>query len=143
MRSCLADLTETLSESDDYVRASLRLVSPQTGRLQFALGSEIEDSGKTFSPGEGIIGRAFSECRVKNVADAPRRPEFAQADGDEPFHGLLCVPVSAGATSPVGVLCVDRTNAKIFPSASEDPTATLADLLLPVVTRPSNPLDGS
>ena len=136
VRSRLADLTETLSESDEFVRASVWLMSPHTNRLEFALGSEIEDPGKTFASGEGIMGRAFAENEIKNVPDAPRRPEYANPDPQEPFHGLLCIPLTLGISSPIGVLCIDRTNSEIFPGSAVDLSATLAALLVAVVTAP-------
>lgn len=136
VRNRLADLTETLAESDEDVRASVWLMSPHTGRLQFAIGSEIEDPGKTFAAGEGFIGRAFAENEIKNIADAPRRPEYASPEPDDPFHGLLCIPLNRGNGPSIGVLCVDRTNAQIFPSSAVDLSATLGVLLVGVLTAP-------
>lgn len=136
MRSRLTDLTEMLAESDESVRASVWLMSSYTGRLQFALGSEIEDPGKTFAPGEGFMGRAFAENEIKNIPDAPRRPEYAFPEANEPFHGLLCIPLNQGSPPSIGVLCIDRSNARIFPSSSVDLGATLAALLVGVLLAP-------
>ncbi|MBD5633194.1 MAG: GAF domain-containing protein [Candidatus Eremiobacteraeota bacterium] len=136
MRNRLADLTEALAESDESVRASVWLMSPHTNRLQFALGSEIEDPGKTFADGEGFIGRAFADNEIKNIAAAPRRPEYTSAEPNEPFHGLLCIPLKPGSGAPIGVMCIDRTNAEVFPQSSVDLSATLAALLGGVLTAP-------
>jgi hypothetical protein len=134
MRNRLADLTEALGKSGEPVRASVWLFSPRIERLEFAVGSEIEHPGKAFAPGEGLIGRAFADNEIKNIADAPRRLEYAFAEGNEHFHGLLCIPLNQRNGPSIGVLCIDRADAEMFPKSAVDLGATLADLFAGVLT---------
>ncbi len=106
------------------VRASIWLVGAD-GKLGFTLGNEIDKVDLRFRPGEGIMGRAFRERRVWNVADGPRRPEYVKHRAAEPFHGLLCVPLDYGPGC-IGVLCVDRTEPEPFAESALLVASTLA-----------------
>jgi GAF domain-containing protein len=135
VRSRLADLTQELKTPGETIRASAWLFTKPDQKLRFALGSDIKNPHKEFSPGEGIIGRAFLQQDTWNVDDGPARTEYAQADPEEPFRGLLCIPLRKGATS-LGVLCVDRTKAEKFSASAVDMASLLASIIVLALSDP-------
>lgn len=139
VRSRLADLTQEFRKPGETMRASIWLQRADL-RLHFVLGSDIENTGRTFAPGDGIIGRAFAQDEVWNVPNGPGRPEYVRDSGDaaEPFRGLLCVPLTKGA-APIGVLCVDRTSEEIFAPPAEEIARALGSIIVLALTTAQNP----
>ncbi len=60
-------------------------------------------------PGEGLVGRCFSEDRILREGNAPTSPGFKFFDnaGEEPFNSFLCVPIRRGIAK-IGVLAVQH-----------------------------------
>ncbi len=134
VRSRLADLTTELKIPGEMVRASVWIMSGDDQRLHFVLGSEIDNPDKQFRSGEGIIGRAYASGQIWNVPNGPARPEYAQAERNPPFSGLLVMPLNKGAAAPFGVLCIDRTTAETFPESAVDTAGALAKLIVIAMT---------
>jgi GAF domain-containing protein len=138
VRSRLVDLTQELQGSRETVRAGVWLLSEADHLLHFALGTDATGPWDPFSVGEGIIGRSFVEIKPWNIPDRRRRPEYVKLDPKDPFQGLLCVPLTSGSSSPIGVLCIDRTKAEAFPDSSVKLVSTLAGMITLALMNPKH-----
>ncbi|HLO03666.1 MAG TPA: GAF domain-containing protein [Symbiobacteriaceae bacterium] len=129
-RALVADVvlagTQALLPTQDNSRARFLLFN---GTLIEPYASYVPDGaspfrGRTFKLGEGAVGTAFQARQAVIVADV-RRDRLFKDESESPYTSVLCVPVPANSSTPIGVLNVDSPKEKQF---SEDDALLLAQV---------------
>ncbi len=81
-------------------------------------------------PGEGLVGKCFSEDQILRVGSARTSPGFKYFDnaGEEPFNSFLCVPIRRGV-GKIGVMVVQHREIDHFTLFDERALKTAATQL--------------
>nr|WP_321403983.1 phosphoenolpyruvate--protein phosphotransferase [uncultured Desulfobacter sp.] len=81
-------------------------------------------------PGEGLVGKCFSQDQILRVGNARTSPGFKYFDnaGEEPFNSFLCVPIRRGVIK-IGVLVVQHREMDHFTLLDERALRTAATQL--------------
>lgn len=137
-------LTLTKPARDDAgaesgIRISLWWFDEDKNGLVLLYSNEITDQATlefVFKPGEGLMGQAFIERRLYNLADATKSKFFAAIPGHEPtYKALLMVPVWF-SNRVVGMVSIDRRSSGEFDNNAVDLATALADVLGFALTHP-------
>jgi GAF domain-containing protein len=100
---------------------------PLTDDIVFALGFRLTPKVQRYKPGEGMIGKSFTENRHFNEADVRNVPSYkpSREDNDPPYKAVLCEPVRWN-DEPIGIITVDRSEAGFFDYVAEQVAQGLA-----------------
>lgn len=139
-RERLADVTKMVGGENEKIRASVWWLSQRENGLIFLLSDQIKDmetQGFVFHSGQGILGQAFAESRVWNVADAPAEPGYIKIRQEPPeYRGLLCAPIYFGGHEIIGMVSLDRERAESFDDVDQNLVSALSDVLAYALTLP-------
>ncbi len=125
-RYCLERMEEAkewMGDEDEAIRISLWWYDSAENELYFVLSNDIRDEltkNARFKPNSGLMGQAFAENRLYNIADAPTSAFYTPIRDSTPsYHGLLLAPVRI-MDEPMGMLSIDRQQTATFSEAAEN-----------------------
>ena len=115
------------TKPSQILRLGLWLYDPLTDDIVFALGFRLTPKVQRYKPGEGMIGKSFTENRHFNEADVRNVPSYKpnREDDDPPYKAVLCEPVRWN-DEPIGIITVDRSEAGFFDYVAEQVAQGLA-----------------
>ncbi|HEY1655311.1 MAG TPA: GAF domain-containing protein [Candidatus Tumulicola sp.] len=111
----------------ETVRLGLWLFDPESKEITFARGFRLKPKQEKYNPGEGMIGKSFTENRSFNEADVRNVPSYVSSRGDDepPYRAVLCQPICWDGKA-IGVITVDRSATGFFDYVSLQVTQGLA-----------------
>ncbi len=111
----------------ETLRLGLWLYDPVAGEIVFVSGFRLRPKVSAYRPGDGTIGKSFTENRHFNEADIRNVPSYKPSrDGDDPpYRAVLCEPVRWDDEA-IGMITVDRSTTGFFDYVSEQVTQGLA-----------------
>jgi putative methionine-R-sulfoxide reductase with GAF domain len=111
----------------EKLRLGLWLYDPVRDEIIFVSGFGLKPKVDAYKPGEGMIGKSFTENRHFNEADVRKVHSYKSSrEGEEPpYRAVLCEPVRWDH-KPIGMITVDRSTEGFFDYLSEQIAQGLA-----------------
>ncbi|HEX3465252.1 MAG TPA: GAF domain-containing protein [Candidatus Elarobacter sp.] len=112
-----AEAHDAIAAKDEAVRLSIWNYDEAKGGLLLLQSNEIGDEPTkrhVFHLGEGLMGRAFRDQELVNVANGQKEPGWVEIEGaTRKFNGVLLAPFVWG-NEKLGVLSIDREAKRQF-----------------------------
>jgi putative methionine-R-sulfoxide reductase with GAF domain len=116
IRDRIGEAYEMLAtKPEEILRLGLWLYDPVEKAIVFVRGFQLEPKVARYAPGEGMIGKSFTEDRTFNEADVRSVPAYKSSrdSDDPPYRAVLCQPVRWDH-KPIGMITVDRSTVGFF-----------------------------
>ena len=132
LSATLRSVLDSLVEITGGERACIMLRDPNTGRLEFGTGRNIDANGVAGDPSisRSIVGSVFRDGKPLILGDAGADPRFKSHESvvSQSLRSVICAPLIVRGQS-IGVVYVDNSlDAELFTQADLDLVTSFANI---------------